>query len=145
MVETWFAPAERSERKELEREMARVSVNPVMDFVLKSVGGLVVILNQRRQIIAVNDVFLHELGVDDPAGVFGLRLGEAIGCVHAEEKPAGCGTTRYCRTCGAAIAMVTSLAENGPVTEVCSAVTRDRDGNHRDLYFQVRAVPFSSD
>ncbi len=145
MAETWFAPAERSDREELERELARVSVNPVMDAVLKSVGGLVAILNRRRQIIAVNDVFLRELGGEDPASVFGLRLGEAIGCVHADGKPAGCGTTRYCRTCGAAIAIVTSLAEDGPVTEICCASTRDRDGHHRDLFFQVRAVPFACD
>ena len=50
-------------------------------------------LNERRQILAVNDVLLAELGIENPASVLGLRPGEMIDCVHAREED-GCAITK---------------------------------------------------
>lgn len=144
MERTYFATPERSGKDDLEMELALASSNMVIDGVLKIVGGLLAVLNDKRQIIAVNDYFVQQLGVTSIEEIFGLRLGEVIGCIHAEEDPAGCGTTKYCSSCGAAIAMVASLAENKPVEEVCIAEVR-QDNLKKDLYMQVRAVPFRCD
>ena len=140
MENTCFASPERSGPEELELELALASSNPVIDGVLKTVGGLLAVLNSKRQVVVVNDYFLRRLGIDSTDRAFGLRLGEVVGCVHAGDEPAGCGTTKYCSSCGAAIAMVTSLESNKPVERRCAIEIRH--GNQKsDIYLNVRAVP----
>lgn len=144
MKKTCFADPERAGMEEVEREVALASSNPVIDGVLKAVEGLLVIVNDKRQIIAVNDLFLQQFGLKDVREACGLRLGEVIGCVHGHKGPSGCGTTQYCPSCGVAVAMVTSLAENGPVERTCAVEVRHGEV-HTDYYFKVRAVPITCD
>jgi nitrogen-specific signal transduction histidine kinase len=141
-VETYFAPAVRASREMLRKEIEIISQNPVIDMVMDVIGGLVAILNEHRQIIAINKTLLKTLGIDDVEEALGLRLGEAIQCIHAHENPGGCGTSRYCSTCGAAIAIVTSLAHDSNETRTCE-VAVERDGKKMDLCFQVRCLPLS--
>ena len=105
-----FAPADKVAPEELQQEIERVSSNPVMSGLLQSIGGLLAILNEHRQLIALNTAFLELLGIEDAHLALGLRLGEALGCIHAHDGPGHtCGSTRYCSTCGAAIAIIKSL------------------------------------
>lgn len=137
---TYFAPAERLSKEELAGELAILSNNPVVNALMNAVSGLIAVLNQHRQVLALNDQFLQLLGIDNPGEALGLRLGESIGCVHARDLPGGCGTTEYCRTCGAAIAMVTSLDAGQSVEKNC-AVTIKRMGQEQDLFLRVRSSP----
>ena len=57
-METCFAPAARTDRRKFENQLASISHNPVMDTLLQSVGGLLVVLNEDRQIVALNHAFL---------------------------------------------------------------------------------------
>jgi hypothetical protein len=43
---------------------------------------------------------LHLIGVESPAGMMGLQLGEALGCAPAKPSPQAAGTTG-CRACAA--------------------------------------------
>jgi nitrogen-specific signal transduction histidine kinase len=106
------------------------------------VSGLVAVLNENRQILAFNDVLLNALEVENADDALGLRPGEALKCIHAEEHPGGCGTSKYCSTCGAAIAIVTSLVSDEPVVRECVA-TVERNGEQIDLQFQVRCCPIT--
>ena len=94
-METYFAPAGRTERRQLRNQIMDISQSPVMDALLKTASGLLVVLNEDRQIIALNHAFLEKLGVDDIQEVLGLRLGESLKCIHSHGVPAGCGTTEY--------------------------------------------------
>lgn len=143
-METYFAPADRATTEELELDLARVSNNPVIDGLMHSVGGVLAVLNSSRQILAVNDSLLNELGVANARTAFGLRPGEALQCVHAHETPRGCGTTRHCASCGAAIAIVGSLEGNVPVEKKCILRTK-KNGEETDLCFLVRACPVTAD
>lgn len=143
-METYFAPADRATTEELELDLARVSNNPVIDGLLHSVGGVLAVLNSSRQILAVNDSLLGALGIGDAKATFGLRPGEALQCTHAHETPRGCGTTRHCASCGAAIAIVASLENNVPVEKKCILRTQ-KNGEETDLCFLVRACPVSAD
>ncbi len=116
-----------------------VAHNGVIDAVLKTSGSLVAVLNEYRQIVAINDAFLQSLGVLDAGEALGLRPGEAIRCIHAHEMPGGCGTSRHCATCGAAIAIVTTLAGGTPVEKRCIASV-ERNGAAVDLCLSVRAA-----
>jgi signal transduction histidine kinase len=137
-METYFAPAERANNSELQRDIVLASVNPVVNGLLKTAGGLLAVLNAQRQIVAVNDAFLKMLGAVDGSKVLGLRPGEAIRCVHAHELAGGCGTSKFCSTCGAAIAIVTCLAGEKLEERKCAA-TIERNGKKLDLCFRVRS------
>ncbi len=139
-VETHFAPAARSEPSELNRRLALLAGNPVTDTLLQTVGGLLAILDGNRQILAVNQSFLDSLGINDPDLVLGLRVGDAIRCVHAQDGPNGCGTTPFCATCGAAISLVVAQADGQPRERMCVAQV-ERDGAVQDLVLRVRACP----
>ncbi len=137
-MQTYFATPERTAEQALGLEVEFVSKSPVMAGLLNSVGGLLTILDEHLQIVALNHSFLNMLGVDDPCSALGLRLGEALQCVHAHEEPAGCGTTKYCSSCGAAIAMVSGLEHDAPVERIC-ALKACRGGKTVDIALLVRA------
>jgi signal transduction histidine kinase len=139
-MKTRFASPERSSSEDLRIEIESVASNPVIDGVLKTAGGLLAVLNEHRQILAVNHALLGWLGVDGPADLLGLRPGEAVGCVHADEGPEGCGTGDTCVSCGAAIAIVTSLASDGPAHRTCALTIRRRESTV-DLYLRVHCSP----
>jgi len=124
MVNTFFAPPEKADEALLKTEIEIISDNPVMSGVLHTVNGLIAIVNEYRQVVALNDSFLKMLCIDDPAESLGLRPGEILNCVHAHDDPAGCGTTRYCSTCGAAIAMVSSIETGDSCEEICALSAR---------------------
>lgn len=144
MLKTYFAPAERAGEKELAVEIDLVGHSAVLSGLLHSVGGVLAVLNEDRQVVALNAEFIRMLGIDDPQGQLGLRLGEVLECVHAGDAPHGCGTTRLCESCGAAVAMVASLGEDRPVERLC-ALTAQRDGRPVDTAFMVRSQPIRID
>jgi hypothetical protein len=141
---THFAPSQRASEEQLRAHVAKATSHPVIDGLMNVASGLLAVLNERRQVVAVNETFLRMLGLEDWEKDLGLRLGEVIGCVHAEKGPGGCGTSEFCATCGAAVAMVASLGMNKPAEETCAA-TVQRNGKNVDLYFRVRSFPITLD
>lgn len=141
---TYFAPPERATEQELAHEMHVAAASPVISSILQCVGGLIVVLDRHRQIVALNDPLSELLGISDIASAAGLRLGEAVKCIYAETMPAGCGTSQYCRTCGAVIAMVAGLETNEAAEQVCS-LSIDGDDGAKDMVFRVRCQPVQVD
>ncbi len=136
-METYFAPAARASQSQLCSEIDLVSHNPVVSGLLHSVCGLLAVLDEHRQIVALNDSFLKTLGIDDPQEALGLRPGEALQCIYAKDEPHGCGTTKLCASCGAAIAIAASLAEDKPCEKICALARK----NASDLALMVKAHP----
>ena len=143
-METYFASPARADEDILKQEVFHITHNPVIDHLLSTVGGLIAVLNRNRQILAVNETFLKQMQIADPETVLGLRPGEFVHCVHAEDMPGGCGTSEYCATCGAAISIVSSLESDLPVERKCS-LTIDKNGEESDLFLNVRACPIRLD
>ena len=139
-MKTHFAPAQRADADQLDLDVRIVSTHPLIDGLMNMASGLLAVLNEQRQLLAVNDSFLNLLGIADPAQVIGLRPGESFHCIHAHEMPGGCGTSELCASCGAAVAMVACMEGNMPVEKKC-AVSAMRNGKLADLIFKVRAVP----
>ena len=141
-MKSYFAPAERADESILLEEIKLASENPLIDGLMNVVCGLLAVLNEQRQIVALNETLLAMLGIGDAGEVLGLRPGEAIDCIHAHEMTGGCGTSQFCSSCGAAIAIVTSLSKNKPAEQTC-ALTVNRRGKQEDLYLRVRAMPIN--
>jgi K+-sensing histidine kinase KdpD len=139
---TFFASAERSSEAEINESLELICNNPVVDSLMLTVNGFLAILNKNRQILAVNNTLLGALNIKKLNDLIGLRPGEALSCIHAKELPSGCGTSKFCSTCGAAIAVVTSLNENIPTSKRCAIATK-KHGIKKDLFLEVQAQPIT--
>lgn len=139
-METYFASPEKTSDEELKIEIGMVGKSPFMSGLLSSISGLLAIIDENRQIISVNDSFMDMLGIDDPEVLLGLRVGDVLECVNADSDPAGCGTTPMCSTCGAAIAMVSSLKTDQPTERLC-ALTTKKGGKEVDIALSVKSQP----
>ena len=140
MLDTYYAPAVRKDAAELERQVVALSENPVINNVLNSLGTVLVVLNEQRQIVAFNNFFISQMGIKNPEKAMGLRLGETLGCIHSSEMAAGCGTSRSCGTCGAVIAMMVSLIENKSAERVCALKFKVGDAT-REMSLLVSVSP----
>ncbi|MBJ6724624.1 sensor histidine kinase [Geomesophilobacter sediminis] len=103
-------------------------------------NGLFAVLNEQRQVVAVNDTFLRMLGIEDTGGILGLRPGEIVHCIHCCDTPGGCGTSEYCASCGAVLSMLSAIETRQPQERTC-ALSVERDSKQVDLYFSVRSCP----
>ena len=116
--------------------------DPVVQGVLEAVDTHAVVLNTQRQIVAANRSMLQALPLEDPETCQGMRLGEAIGCVHAQEGPAGCGSARACRGCGALLSVLTVQETCRTTTGECLISTQNK-GRWESREYAVRAVPLN--
>ncbi len=136
-----FAPPARASREELEQEVRLVAAHPLIEAVLEAFDGLILVLNDRRQVVAVNDQVLSRLGFQEgflPA--LGLRTGEILSCVHAGEHPDGCGACPACLDCGATVSVLESRRLGRQVHEPC-LLSFERGGNRESVELEARATP----
>lgn len=142
--DTWFAPAERAPEPQLRAMVDYCLRSPITRVILESVDGYVLVLNSQRQIVAANPETLRALKINDSETILGLRPGEAFYCIHGNDEPGGCGTSKSCATCGAAIAIMACQDINQPATGEC-LMTVQRDGRIEAHEFSVRATPLKLD
>jgi signal transduction histidine kinase len=135
---TYFLPAELASQETVQRQSRHFVDAPLAFALLNAVPNIVLVLNQQRQIVFSNRVLLDVLGTYGEEAILGLRPGEALDCVHAREPGCGCGTTEFCRTCGAAQAILSGLHGQQAAHE-CRIV--QRDGTALDL--RVCVTPLS--
>ncbi|NOX34206.1 MAG: hypothetical protein GXP56_10795 [Deltaproteobacteria bacterium] len=137
-METCFAPAKRTDRRKFKNQIFDISHSPIMDTLLKTMSGLMIVLNEDRQIVALNHAFLEAVGVADVQETLGLRLGETLHCVNAQQEPNGCGTTPCCVTCGAVIATMAAIRDDKTDEQIC-VLTSEKDGVKNDICLMIRA------
>lgn len=143
-METYFASPERADSSVLDTQLSAIAGNPLINTVCDITNSLLAILNSNRQIIALNKMLLDKLNISNVNEVLGLRPGEAVGCIHAQDMEGGCGTGPFCETCGAAIAIVSSLAGREPIEKLC-ALKSAHNGIEVETILRVRAHPFVVD
>lgn len=137
---TYFAPPERADLAEVFDMSQLVENSSLFNAVLESVDGYIMVLNPQRQVLAMNRKLLDDLKIQDPKCVLGERPGEVLKCIHSAEGPGGCGTSKFCATCGAVISILSSQKEGEPVTDECLATVRQGDAIE-SLEFRVRSTP----
>jgi len=136
---TEFAPAARADGEELQRQIATASRIPRLNELYDAVADIVVILNRHRQIIYANKALEDALHLEDRTVIYGLRPGEALNCQRCAGTPGGCGTTRFCRECGAVRAILSGL-RGKKACEECHML-RNPGGDALDL--RVVSTPFA--
>jgi hypothetical protein len=116
-TQTQHAPDERVSWGELHGQIVTVKSN--VSFKEFSVAGSenVLILNTQRQIVFITRRCLDLFGIDDPAEVYGCRIGEMMQCVHSDQ--GGCGGAKMCKSCGANNATRASLHGESNTRSFC--------------------------
>ncbi len=122
--ETYFDSPVRSTATEIESRSDRLARNPIIRQMMESFPELVLILDSNRQIVAFNKK-TKELLQKENKNIFGLRLGEAFGCIHAFESLGGCGTSSFCSECGAGKSNKTTLLTSQSIEDECRIHTRN--------------------
>jgi signal transduction histidine kinase len=121
--------ARRASAAEIERQAALVGASPIVAALLDAVDAVLLVLNDRRQVVAWN-------GPRRDAPALGLRPGELLGCANASG-PGGCGTDPACASCGALGAILGCERTVRPLGADCLIPTAE--GPSREL--DVRATP----
>lgn len=118
-LETHFASADRSTAEEIQRRFERLNGDVTLTTVLDAMPQLVAILDQNRQIVAVNSALLQTFESEDLDTMLGNRPGELLGCRQLDGETLGCGTTEACRHCGAVRAILESQELQRSVSHPC--------------------------
>ena len=133
-------PLGRLDPSQVLEQARRLAADPLGAAVLGVVDGAAVVVNEQRQILAVNPAMLEVLRLKDEAGCRGLRFGDAVACVNAAKGLDGCESSRACKHCGAMKAILTSLEQGETQTGEC-LLSIDEGGRWEAREFAVRSLP----
>jgi len=136
---TFFAPAEREPIEVVQRQAARVSQTPLAETFLNASLNYMLVLNRRRQIVMASDNLLELVPGKTMDQIVGLRPGEALECVHADECENGCGTSESCHLCGVVKVILAGLAGTRHMQEC--RLTRRISGREACMELRVLATP----
>jgi hypothetical protein len=137
---TFFAPAARDSKENIEISLNDILNDPIVNVVMESVAGYILIINEQRQILSANQSLIDALHLKTPEYFMGLRPGEALGCEHAKMGPNGCGTSTWCQFCGAVLAILEAQKEDKPVDSECS-MSIYQNGSYMCSEFHIKVTP----
>ncbi len=121
----------------IQLQAAKIKESHFLEKILNAVPHIFLILNSNRQVVYASRALLKFLGLDHHRFLLGRRTGEIMHCIHAGETEGGCGTTLFCKVCGA-INSIISSQEGKPVTEECRIT---RKGDQPPLVLRVMTSP----
>lgn len=138
---TYFASPERIDKKDLVTVSDKIFNLTYARKILNSIPNMVVIVNEHRQVIYANDVFIRVVGLKKFQEVLGQRPGELVNCIHAHATEWGCGTGRECRYCGAINTVLSSVKANS-IVENEARITTVQNDKIVPLDLHIKASPF---
>ncbi len=141
-LSTLFAPAERAGQEKIMEDYLLFPKDAPMFTILNSVPSGVIILNQERQIVFTNTSFLNLINMEKEKEVLGKRPGEVLNCTHAFESEGGCGTTEFCRKCGAVNSIL--IAQKGKENIQECRIIEKHEGNAFDLRIYSAPLEFKN-
>ncbi|WP_269526151.1 PAS domain-containing sensor histidine kinase [Coraliomargarita parva] len=125
---------------ELSRQCGIFRERPEVVNLLDSLPGLILVLNQSRQVVFVNRAAMEFFGIESRERIEGLRPGHLAGCIHAGSSSGnGCGATAYCSVCGALHSIL--LANEALVATKGECQLSMKDGSA--MNFKVHAAPYA--
>lgn len=133
---TKFASPERSDPETIQKDYDNFYNDTMLSRVIATVPNIVLVLNKNRQAVFCNNKLLETLGLDDNRVVLGLRPGEIFNCIHSSLTESGCGTTEFCRTCGAVKAILETQKNGAHSRYECTMLT-NQDNGLRALNIEV--------
>ncbi|MGD0583320.1 MAG: ATP-binding protein [Bacteroidales bacterium] len=139
-TKTHFADPERSTADDISKDNKLLHSETSFLDVLGAISGITAILDENRQIVYANESFVKLTGIASIEVILGKRPGEAVGCVHAGDMAAGCGTSEACAYCGA----VSSILESqltGKKAEKETRIVSEADGRVINWDLKITTSP----
>jgi K+-sensing histidine kinase KdpD len=133
------APGGRANPASIAQVREKLLLETLLPTLLDAMPVYAMVLNEERQILAVNKRLLNAFGIGGPEALVGKRPGEALTCSFSTEGPDGCGTGHHCTTCGAVLAILESQQQNARAGKECRLALDDGAGSCLDL--EVMATP----
>lgn len=144
MNQTKFASPVRSRPQEIAQAQKSVENATLFTEALNFFPEIVMILDQNRQMIYCNQTLSQLLGTESAQLSLGKRPGEIFNCIHARLEPAGCGTSDFCRECGAVNAIL-DAQKGQKASHECRMTVRSPEGKELALDLRVWAIPINLD
>lgn len=132
----------RDSAQELLKQKALFTERKLADVISEYAEDFVGILNKRRQFVIVNDRYFN----DHPEieQLFGLRPGEAFGCIHCADSEYGCGNGPSCGYCEINQTLIDSITASRRVSrDGHLLVNKGEYASAIDV--RVTAVPFEAE
>jgi len=136
-------PSKRVEMEQIRADHRRISAFLYLRELLNSLPTSVVIVNECQQIVAASQRFCVFLDRQQDT-LLGMRIGEALHCIHVGDASGECGTSRFCETCGALQAMLNTQRRGGGDVQECTITLRTDEGE-RALDLQITAFGLDPD
>jgi nitrogen fixation/metabolism regulation signal transduction histidine kinase len=115
--------------------------HPHITSMAEAMQEMVVILDEQRRVIYFNERFKHFSEEHKLPAASGKRPGDAFNCIYALSSNQGCGSTGFCKYCGASRSITASIKNNEKTVDECRIVALN--GNAFDL--KVSASPLNID
>ena len=115
-ADSFFASMGRDGLQELKSATVLLRDVPLLQEIIDAMPIPVTVLNQKGQIVLLNRRAGHWLGMGLDC-TLGKRHGDLLCCIHSSEGADGCGTSRHCRSCGAAVSISTAQERQGQVVQ----------------------------
>ncbi len=139
---TKFASPKRSLLEQIKKRHKQVLQREFFVRAFNAFPEITLVLDQNRQIVYCNKEVLNFLK-KPMEKVLGKRPGEAFGCIYSKLERSGCGTSMFCRECGAVKSiLIAQKAKRN--TEECRMIIMDH-GKRRSLDLRVTSAPINID
>jgi len=128
-------PAGRADITSVRHDSETLGKTGLIDHISQVVPSAMMVLNKERQVVFKNQQLMDLLATSSNDDVLGKRPGELLDCVHAFKNSEGCGTSTYCRQCGALRAVKASWKEKSGAKQDCTIKT----GSGAEYEFDLHA------
>lgn len=122
---TKYLPSETFPMEKVLEQKSKIEKPEIFQEIILNLPYPILVLNSLRQIVFYNDALLENYPDIRNNEILGNRPGDVFKCENSKLED-GCGTTVFCRTCGAAKAIAASLAGREDIQE-CRITTYDDD------------------
>ena len=140
LADSYFAPAARASMQEVAEQRQDILREELVDVLMQAMPEYAMLLNEHRQIVAVNHNFLKIAGVTDLELLLGRRPGEILKCAYYDNAPGGCGTSQYCTVCGAVLAFLEGQNTNEQVVKECRITVKGIVASSIDMQAVVTPI-----
>lgn len=136
-MDTLHAPSDRDPHKTIIKYNALFKNSETVKTFTNSLPIILLVLNKKRQIVYGNNRMAELLNEKDCSIILGAKPGEAVGCLYSDIMKAGCGTSEFCKCCGAVKSILEAIDGKESVEE-CSILTKKNTA----LNLRIWCTPF---
>ncbi len=136
----WLSRNEKLNEDTLHLQVEALRSNRLIQTLLNASNFMVLVLNAHRQIIFASDMFVKTVMAPNEDRLIGLRPGNAVNCIHANEAESGCGGSDACRHCSVLRDVLAAMNTNAPATNEATILYLEKEVE-RSLNVLEHVVP----